>query len=355
MSNILIGGALRFSEVNTPTREGELINTISEIYNIPTPRLGMWVYVKDERKMYIVKSLKSKVIDGVIVDDAGVESYEPIIADGVKNGAITRDMLNVSLRAALEVVDSLNDNDPNKPLSARQGYLLKQMINALDGSDTSLEEFTDFLSSIENDITALDGKIAALSAGLKLTLTASPSVIHKGVKTTITLKGSVADNAGAVTADRMVVVTSAGEVAQDNVSSLTAADEITTNNSSVQFGASAICNGISLSAKAAVSARYPVYAGMGATPEDIAIGTTYRQAATTTAVGKTYSATAKADNVYFFLLVPTEVSQPSSFYMGGSPFTMNPAYTKRIGVVEFKIYQSGAVYDTGASVNVETK
>ena len=277
------------------------------------------------------------------------------IADGVKKGSITPEMLNVSLRTSLDVVDSLDDNNPKKPLSARQGSLLKQMINALDGSDTSLEEFTDFLSSIENDITALDGKIAALSAGLKLTLTASPSVIHKGVKTTITLKGSVADNAGAVTADRMVVVTSAGEVAQDNVSSLTATDEITTNNSSVQFSASALYNGISLSAKATVSARYPVYAGMGATPEDIAIGTTYRQAATTTAAGKTYSATAKADNVYFFLLVPTEVSQPSSFYMGGSPFTMNPAYTKRIGVVEFKIYQSGSDYDTGASVNVKTE
>ena len=350
-----MGGALKFADVNTPTREGELINTISEIYDIPTPRLGMQVYVKDERKTYIVTSLKEKIIDGVIVENAAVEAYEPIIADGVVNGAINREMLNVSLRKALEVVDSLNDNSPDKPLSARQGYLLKQMINALDGSDTSIEEITDFLSSINNDIAALDGKISALSAGLKLALTASPSVIHKGVNTAITLKGSVTNNAGAVTADRMFVVTSTGEVAQDNVSSITAADEINTNSSSVQFTASALCNGISLSAKATVSARYPVYAGMGATPEDIAMGTTYRQAATTTAAGRTYSATAKEDNVYFFLLVPTEVSQPSSFYMGGAPFTMNPAYTKRIGIVEFKIYQSGAVYDNGASVNVETK
>ena len=76
MSEILTSGALKFTEANTPTRAGELIDTLSEIYDIPTPRLGMLVYVRDEAKEYIIRSLKSKVVGGVIVPDAAVDEYE---------------------------------------------------------------------------------------------------------------------------------------------------------------------------------------------------------------------------------------------------------------------------------------
>lgn len=76
MSEIVAGGRLVFSDVNTPTRVGELINTLSEIYDIPTPRVGMRVYVRDEEKEYIIRSLKSKVVGGITVPDAAVDEYE---------------------------------------------------------------------------------------------------------------------------------------------------------------------------------------------------------------------------------------------------------------------------------------
>lgn len=358
MSSILVGGALKFTEVNTPTREGELIGSISEIYDIPTPRLGMWVYVKDEGKFYIVKSLKSKVIDGVIVDDAAVESFGPLIADGVVNGAISSEMLNESLREALVVVDSLNDNNPHRPLSARQGYLLRQMINALDGSDASLEEFTRFLSTVYNEIASLDGKITALSAGLKLTLSVSPSVIHKNdANAKITLTAKLEDTAGAVVAERIVLKdNSDNEIdAGVDVSSFSKSGiSVVTASSSEAFKASAIYNGMTLNAKASVSARYPVYVGMGTSPESV-VADINKMSATTSAANKTYSARANADNVSFYLLVPTDVTQPTSFSMGGAPFAMKDTQTKTIGGVQFKIYQSGEPYDTGTTVSIETK
>ena len=75
MSEILTNGALKFTEANTPTRVGEFINTISEIYDIPTPRLGMLVYVRDEGKNYTITGLKEKIIEGVVVNNAQVDTY----------------------------------------------------------------------------------------------------------------------------------------------------------------------------------------------------------------------------------------------------------------------------------------
>ena len=77
MSKIKVAGPLVMPE-NTPTRVGEEIDNISEIYDIPAPRVGMRVYVKSEGKEYIIKSLKMKVIEGVEVPDAAVDEYENV-------------------------------------------------------------------------------------------------------------------------------------------------------------------------------------------------------------------------------------------------------------------------------------
>lgn len=78
MSNrVKVSGPLVMPE-NTPTRIGEFVNNINDIYNIPAPRVGMRVYVLDEAKEYIVRSLKMKVIDGVEVPDAAVDKYENV-------------------------------------------------------------------------------------------------------------------------------------------------------------------------------------------------------------------------------------------------------------------------------------
>lgn len=76
MSEIVVGGALKMSEQNCPTRAGELINSISEIYDIPNPRVGMLVYAKDSRLQYVIRSLKEKTIGGIVVSDAMVDEYE---------------------------------------------------------------------------------------------------------------------------------------------------------------------------------------------------------------------------------------------------------------------------------------
>lgn len=76
MSEIIVSGALQMWETNTPTRAGELVQNVAEIYDIVNPRVGMVVYVAEEKKNYIITKLKAVVIGGVNVPDAAVKSYE---------------------------------------------------------------------------------------------------------------------------------------------------------------------------------------------------------------------------------------------------------------------------------------
>ena len=64
MSKLLIGESLRYGQADTPTREGEVINYLEEIYNIPTPFVGMRVYCKQTGKAYTITSLASEIIGG---------------------------------------------------------------------------------------------------------------------------------------------------------------------------------------------------------------------------------------------------------------------------------------------------
>ena len=76
---ILLGGMFRPTEQNCPTREGELIESLDKIHDIPNPRVGMRVYVENTGKEYIVKSLKEKTIGGVNVPGAAVDEFEEAV------------------------------------------------------------------------------------------------------------------------------------------------------------------------------------------------------------------------------------------------------------------------------------
>lgn len=77
--SIIISDGVKISKRNTPTREGERIATIAEMASIPNPYVGQRVYVEDEGFSYEIKSLKAKIIDGVVVENAQVDLYEPAI------------------------------------------------------------------------------------------------------------------------------------------------------------------------------------------------------------------------------------------------------------------------------------
>ena len=82
MADIIIGGTLKPNSQNTPTRKGEVINTLAEITEIENPVVGMSVFVKSSGLAYRVMSLKEKTIAGVVVPNAMVDKYEKIPSIG---------------------------------------------------------------------------------------------------------------------------------------------------------------------------------------------------------------------------------------------------------------------------------
>ena len=75
---IITGGGLKPSTVDTPSDIRTRINTIAEMELIPLPYVGMMVYVVDEDEYYVIKSLKSKTMGPIEVNNASVDQYEKI-------------------------------------------------------------------------------------------------------------------------------------------------------------------------------------------------------------------------------------------------------------------------------------
>lgn len=215
----------------------------------------------------------------------------------------------------------------------------------------ALNELTEDNTEITKKINDNAAKITALSSGLKASLTATPNVVHKDTATQIILNASLKDNAGNVVADNILIKNGDDMIAEGaNKSSIIAMYSLNAS-SDTTFSADVSVKGMTLSAKATVSVRNPVYAGMGTSATSVAVAAN-KQSARTSAKGYNYTKTATADGQYFFLLVPSDVTKPTAFTMGGAPFAMEAGTTETINEINYTVYRSSSVYNNGAEVTV---
>lgn len=139
MSKSLIGASLLFSEPNCPTREGELIKSLSDMENIPAPYLGMKVFVEDEGKCFFVSKLKAKVVDGVPVADAVVAELLPF--GGTKKVVWSNDsaplsnMNDFTTAGVYELSGEHTRIDDNLPIAnTGSGHTFNARLTVLDSS-----------------------------------------------------------------------------------------------------------------------------------------------------------------------------------------------------------------------------
>ena len=76
MAKIEVAGSLNVGTVNTVLDERSRINKLSDVANIPLPAIGSLFYCIENGKTYIIKSLKSKLVNGYNIADAEVDQYE---------------------------------------------------------------------------------------------------------------------------------------------------------------------------------------------------------------------------------------------------------------------------------------
>ena len=81
MSVILLNGPLQSSKPDTPPLNGSRVQRKEDIEALQNPYVGQAVYVVEEGKTYYVRSLKSKVIGGIEVPNAAVDSYSDVFEE----------------------------------------------------------------------------------------------------------------------------------------------------------------------------------------------------------------------------------------------------------------------------------
>lgn len=199
----------------------------------------------------------------------------------------------------------------------------------------------------------LSEKIEALAAGLKVTGSVSPTTIYKSTGSKITLTGTVADDLGSVEAETIEIKygdTVYGTGNNKSSYSVQKTDFSITSNSA-QFIVSATIRGMQFNTRVNIYARHPVYYGMGTKASDIKSNGT--KAGARTSINGTYSGTASGNGQRFYLLVPSDITKPKSFSMGGAPVDMYvPTTTENLDGIEYYVCYTNGTYNSGQSVQI---
>lgn len=83
-NGIIASNGFIISKTDTPTRVGSRIWSLDEMPNIPNPAVGMIVYVRSTDEYYSIKTLKSKTIGGVTVENAVVDTYDKLFKSDIE-------------------------------------------------------------------------------------------------------------------------------------------------------------------------------------------------------------------------------------------------------------------------------
>lgn len=83
-NGIIASNGFIISKTDTPTRVGSRIWSLGEMPNIPNPAVGMIVYVRSTDEYYSIKTLKSKTIGGVTVENAVVDTYDKLFKSDIE-------------------------------------------------------------------------------------------------------------------------------------------------------------------------------------------------------------------------------------------------------------------------------
>ena len=104
------------------------------------------------------------------------------------------------------------------------------------------------------------------------------------------------------------------------------------------------------SASSKVTMVLPIYYGFGTTETDIAIAA--NKLSPRLSASGTYAKTSAKDDVSFIILAPKTLPKLTNFTMGGAPFVMETS-SVTINGKDYYMYKSGAIYMTGATLNVQ--
>lgn len=191
-----------------------------------------------------------------------------------------------------------------------------------------------------SDISDIDKRIVALENNARITLSVSPSIIHRNVTTTITIR---ANAYGFIPSSFSITYNGTDIASNEGKTSVTATIDA---SSSVTLSAKATYGGRNYTASAYVKAVGVIYYGFMNDTENV----TKTLSPRTSALGN-YQLVSTLDNAKFFIMIPHDMSFPSSITMGGTPYVMDMTETEKNGEAYY-LLTSGATYNAGAEINI---
>ena len=223
-----------------------------------------------------------------------------------------------------------------------------KIVNSADTKYDTLKEISDWIlndttgaASMANDIQALKAQLNALTLGAKASASISKSSIYVGEENSITVIGRMEPNTLTPCTVSIYKGPDLMASADTYVVSYTELVSVATS-----YNVKAVYNGTTYTASTRVNAYYPTYYGFGVEYNDILSNKNLLSSAK-----RTYTGTANADGVYYYILVPDGVSKPSSFTMGGAPFNMGRT-NETINGINYTVFKSGSIFNNGGSVNI---
>ena len=107
----------------------------------------------------------------------------------------------------------------------------------------------------------------------------------------------------------------------------------------------------SWSSSASKNSYHRTYYGFGLNEEDVFAN---GHSKVTSSAKGTYSDVSNTDNVYYYIIVPSGVSCPSTFTMNATPFVMNKSSLTKNNVT-YTILKSGSDFGVGGDVNINAQ
>lgn len=234
-------------------------------------------------------------------------------------------------------------NEQIRSLSSSMSSLSFEMSSfKSDLSDigTIAESANNKADECASNITDIDKRIEALENNARITLSVAPSVIHRNVTTSITIRAT----AYGFVPDSFSITYNGQEIASNE--GKTYVTSTIEASSSVTLSAKAIYGGRNYTASASVRAVGVIYYGFMNETENV----TKTLSPRTSALGN-YQLESTLDNAKFFIMIPSDMSFPSSITMGGTPYVMDMTETEKDGE-RYYLLKSGATYNSGAEINI---
>lgn len=162
-------GNLIPSTTDTPLDARVRINSLLEVEQIENPYIGMTFFVIENKTYYIVKSLKSKELNGAAVDEATIDEYEIIPSTSQVLGLIRNSEVTYTINGKAA------DDDGNFSINAEDigGALENHVhdIEDIDGLDEAIDgkaladHTHDMLKKITVNNTVITDSIALEGSG----------------------------------------------------------------------------------------------------------------------------------------------------------------------------------------------